>query len=234
MAKIIFRLTPGESLEFSLHQGATRLGRHHGNQIVINNTWISSLHAEFRRTGGAISVHDLGSSNGTLVNGEVVHERELRDGDRLGFGQLEAIYDAEVEMPSETASMAATPEIADTAGAPGAAISKPLVSKPSPAAEAVVAVSQVAAPPTIVADDTRKKESTRELEVLQKSLAQTTAATARAVQEQAEAEAILFSTRSAVAAAQLALVAAEAPLYDIKQAAETARLAAEAARLAAG
>ena len=100
MAKLIFRLTPDESVDFPLKEGVTRLGRAPGNEIVINNTWISSRHASFHRTGDVIFVQDSGSSNGTSVNGVVVKEQVLRHGDRIAFGQLEACLEAFAEQPA--------------------------------------------------------------------------------------------------------------------------------------
>jgi len=92
MAKLIISLSSSESLDFALESEVTRLGRQAANEIVIDNTWISSFHAEFRSGNGSWLLRDLQSSNGTSVNGVRITEQLLRNGDRLAFGQLEAVF----------------------------------------------------------------------------------------------------------------------------------------------
>ena len=48
---------------------------------------VSTHHAEIRFEGGQYVLIDVGSTNGTLVNGEVVMERELKNGDAITIGQ---------------------------------------------------------------------------------------------------------------------------------------------------
>ena len=174
MAKLTFRLTPGESLDFSLHSAVTRLGRHASNEIVINNTWISSFHAEFRRgEDGVIALHDLNSSNGTTVNGEAIAFRSLSDGDRIGFGQVEAVYLAEFTppapltaaavrevFPGAVASVAAPRPVKASATPPKA---------PAPTSPPVISRA-MSAPPATIAYDTVRREGTLELEALAKKL----------------------------------------------------------------
>src|SRR5690348_1547058 len=47
---------------------------------------VSTHHAEIRFEDGHYVVLDIGSSNGTLVNGKLVRSRKLRSGDRIVFG----------------------------------------------------------------------------------------------------------------------------------------------------
>jgi pSer/pThr/pTyr-binding forkhead associated (FHA) protein len=48
---------------------------------------VSRAHARLERRDGGYVVLDLGSTNLTRVNGEIVHERVLRDGDEVRFGR---------------------------------------------------------------------------------------------------------------------------------------------------
>lgn len=96
MTKLIFSLSPSESLDFSLKGNLTRMGRDAANDIVINNSWISAFHAEFRRVGSSLTVYDLDSSNGTSVNGQRITKCVLKNGDIIAFGHLEAIYESAV------------------------------------------------------------------------------------------------------------------------------------------
>jgi len=94
MPKLVFKLSDSQSLDFPLAGERVRLGRNASNDIVIDNSWISSFHAEFLMApDGSAEVRDLNSSNGTTVNGERIQKSPLKPGDTVGFGQLEAIFD---------------------------------------------------------------------------------------------------------------------------------------------
>ena len=63
--------------------------------ISINDSNISRNHAEVRVGQTAFMVYDLGSTNGTLVNGvKIVGEHRLRDGDILSFGSTHVRFEA--------------------------------------------------------------------------------------------------------------------------------------------
>jgi pSer/pThr/pTyr-binding forkhead associated (FHA) protein len=55
--------------------------------LVLEDPGVSRRHAAVRALGGQITVEDLGSSNGTFVNGESIRaEVELADGDEIQVG----------------------------------------------------------------------------------------------------------------------------------------------------
>jgi EAL domain-containing protein (putative c-di-GMP-specific phosphodiesterase class I) len=63
------------------------VGRHPDSDLCVDNPSVSRRHAEFVLTEAGLFVRDLGSTNGTFLNGQRVHDLEpLRDGDRLQFG----------------------------------------------------------------------------------------------------------------------------------------------------
>ena len=62
--------------------------------ITLNDSNVSRRHAEIRANADAFVLVDLGSTNGTKVNGIRVAERELADGDELGFGTIRLIFQA--------------------------------------------------------------------------------------------------------------------------------------------
>jgi hypothetical protein len=64
----------------------TTLGRMAGCDIVLTDPGASRRHAQIDRRDDGYAVTDLGSTNGTLVNGEPVRERLLVDGDRITIG----------------------------------------------------------------------------------------------------------------------------------------------------
>jgi hypothetical protein len=65
------------------------IGRMPGSTITLNDANVSRNHAEIRPTDSGFVLVDLGSTNGTKVNGQRVRERALRDGDTLTFGATE-------------------------------------------------------------------------------------------------------------------------------------------------
>jgi Inner membrane component of T3SS, cytoplasmic domain len=66
---------------------ALRLGRSPDNDVILRDPATSGHHARLERRGDSFWVVDLGSTNGTFVNGESVQEKQLTDGDRLTVGQ---------------------------------------------------------------------------------------------------------------------------------------------------
>jgi hypothetical protein len=63
-----------------------RIGRQSDNDLVVVDPGVSRHHAEVINSGGTCTLRDLGSTNGTYVNGAVVHEHVLRAGDQISFG----------------------------------------------------------------------------------------------------------------------------------------------------
>jgi len=63
-------------------------------EITLNDTNVSRRHAEIRATGDTFTLVDLGSTNGTKVNGIRVAQRELQDGDELTFGTITLVFQA--------------------------------------------------------------------------------------------------------------------------------------------
>jgi len=63
-----------------------RIGRQADNDLVVTDPGVSRHHAEVTSERGTCTLRDLGSTNGTLVNGGRVSEHVLRDGDRIQVG----------------------------------------------------------------------------------------------------------------------------------------------------
>jgi pSer/pThr/pTyr-binding forkhead associated (FHA) protein len=75
--------------EHLLEQTVTRLGRAVENEIVIVSKRASREHAHIRRDGRRTFLDDLGSTNGTFLNGErVLGSVQLRDGDQIAVGEV--------------------------------------------------------------------------------------------------------------------------------------------------
>ena len=69
------------------------IGRGPDNTIVIGDSSVSSHHAQLQRVGKNYQLKDLGSTNGTLVNGTPVTETTLRFDDQIRFGAIDARYE---------------------------------------------------------------------------------------------------------------------------------------------
>ena len=64
-----------------------RIGRSPDNDIIVSDLGVSKQHAELRRSpAGRYSITDLGSHNGTYVNGTRVSQQELNEGDIIAIG----------------------------------------------------------------------------------------------------------------------------------------------------
>jgi Protein of unknown function (DUF3662)/FHA domain len=83
----------GESKEkISLASSPVTVGRLSTNDIVLGDANVSRRHAELRRDGDGWIVTDLGSTNGSLVNGRPATQQQLKDGDRLTFGSTDLVF----------------------------------------------------------------------------------------------------------------------------------------------
>jgi pSer/pThr/pTyr-binding forkhead associated (FHA) protein len=72
----------------------TTIGRTPDNQIVVPIREVSRRHAEIVLTGAGYVLKDLGSPNGTFVNGERVSEHQLQDDDRIAMGGQVFVFKA--------------------------------------------------------------------------------------------------------------------------------------------
>jgi hypothetical protein len=80
---------------FLVQDGATSLGRSSASDIVLkNDDYASGRHAQLTRHGGLLYVEDMGSTNGTFVNGrKAVGATPLRHGDTVRIGSTTFRYE---------------------------------------------------------------------------------------------------------------------------------------------
>lgn len=87
MARIVFFLPDGTQKSFRLFTDRIlRIGREPGNDAVLRDAKISRRHAEVSFERGFYVIHDVGSANGTWVNGKKVRIAPLTDGADLRIG----------------------------------------------------------------------------------------------------------------------------------------------------
>jgi signal transduction histidine kinase/pSer/pThr/pTyr-binding forkhead associated (FHA) protein len=77
---------------FELEKPVVSVGRDVRNDIRLQDTEISRRHAELRQADEGFSVHDLGSSNGTFVNGTAISTHVMQSGDQLLIGRTLLLY----------------------------------------------------------------------------------------------------------------------------------------------
>jgi diguanylate cyclase (GGDEF)-like protein len=94
-----------DALRFALldKRRAIEVGRDGGCALLLNDASVSRRHARLAFVDGELRVEDLGSRNGTRVNGKDVREGRLRPGDRLELGNVLLRFDR--VSPSELAHL---------------------------------------------------------------------------------------------------------------------------------
>jgi pSer/pThr/pTyr-binding forkhead associated (FHA) protein len=80
--------------EYSLDKPTIAIGSHPSNDVVLDDTTVSRRHATITRTSSGLELADLGSTNGTFVNGRQVRKPiALKSGDEIKFGSARFAFD---------------------------------------------------------------------------------------------------------------------------------------------
>lgn len=101
-AAILRDLDPGNALlvgvrgpnlgsRFLLDRDVVTVGRHPDSDIFLDDITVSRRHAEFRRDQGRFWVHDVGSLNGTYVNGRRADDQMIGTGDEVQIGKFKLV-----------------------------------------------------------------------------------------------------------------------------------------------
>ena len=77
---------PGSGETHRLLKSITGVGRDEQNDLVLDDTRVSNFHMALFHTAGEFRIRDLGSTNGTFLNGSTVTEYALRHGDWIQVG----------------------------------------------------------------------------------------------------------------------------------------------------
>lgn len=97
-------LPSGAPLRFRVTPGAPRtLGRATGATFIVDAPLVSRIHCRLGVTpDGRLLVEDLGSTNGTFVNGRRVERALLAPGDTLRIGRAELVVERDTPLPPAT------------------------------------------------------------------------------------------------------------------------------------
>lgn len=145
--RMIVRTGPNPGTTYDLTKEVTLMGRDVSNDIILGDSEISRQHSRLTRTPGGYVLEDLGSTNGTFVNGErLMAPRVLNPGDLVALGEnVSLTFDSTApEAAATVASSVAQPE--------AAAVKPPAARTPAPAPEQAPA----AAPAKLPAEKKRR------------------------------------------------------------------------------
>lgn len=105
--QLVMRTGPNPGEVFSLTKNEIYIGRDANNDIVVSDHEVSRKHARLVMQAGGYVLEDLGSTNGTYVNGQrLMGPHVLRSGETVMLGEnvslvLEAVYDADATILSQ-------------------------------------------------------------------------------------------------------------------------------------
>ncbi len=146
MAKMVLSMNGAVQGEFPLEKERISIGRKPDNDIQIDNLAVSGKHALIITILDDSFLEDLGSTNGTYVNGKLVKKHALRNGDVIGLGKHELKYvndhatadDEEFEKtmiirPGSASAAVAAAKAAEEAAAPAVKAGAAAATKPAPA-----------------------------------------------------------------------------------------------------
>jgi hypothetical protein len=147
--QLIMRSGPTPGASFILEGDQLTVGRDATNEIVINDAEISRRHARLTFQGGKYVLEDLGSTNGTFVNGQrLAGPRVLKAGEVVQFGE-------QIMLVFEVTSMdAGATMVSPRASAAVPSVPRPAMTPPPPPAEYV---GSVPASPAPIAETPAKK-----------------------------------------------------------------------------
>ncbi|MDZ4199426.1 MAG: FHA domain-containing protein [Kiritimatiellia bacterium] len=99
MAVLIGMSAEVKGKSFNLDRERVTIGRNATNLISIEHPTVSNNHGTLVREGNRYTLTDLGSTNGTRVNGQEIKECVLGPKDLVQFGSLEFLFDADDAEP---------------------------------------------------------------------------------------------------------------------------------------
>lgn len=105
MAELSVQASNGSRDRIPLMKDRVTIGRSRETDITLPDQWLSRRHAEIRRKNDSFFLVDLGSKNGTLVNGARIEgERQLQPGDRITLGEYVLTFSWDEPKDPEEAS----------------------------------------------------------------------------------------------------------------------------------
>jgi pSer/pThr/pTyr-binding forkhead associated (FHA) protein len=92
MARLVLNCDRVDLITHELIGDVVTIGSAPLNHVVIDNPAVSAQHAILARVADSYRLKDLNSTNGTQVNDISVTDAELKDGDKIQFGSVVAVF----------------------------------------------------------------------------------------------------------------------------------------------
>jgi pSer/pThr/pTyr-binding forkhead associated (FHA) protein len=92
MARLILNREGVDLVTHELVRDIVMIGRAPSNHIFIDHPTVSAEHAMLLRVRDSYWLKDLNSTNGTQINDVLVTDTELKDGDKIRFGAVVAVF----------------------------------------------------------------------------------------------------------------------------------------------
>lgn len=102
--QLVMRTGPTPGTTFALEDGQITIGRDPSSTVAINDSEMSRHHARLNLQGGKFVLEDMGSTNGTMVNGKrITGPHVLKPGEMISFGeQIVLMYEVLTFDPDAT------------------------------------------------------------------------------------------------------------------------------------
>jgi pSer/pThr/pTyr-binding forkhead associated (FHA) protein len=92
MARLLFDCDGVDVIAHELIGDVITIGRVPSNDVVIDDLTVSAQHASLAKSPGGYRLRDLGSTNGTQIDGISIAEAELKDGSEIRFGYVTGVF----------------------------------------------------------------------------------------------------------------------------------------------
>jgi S1-C subfamily serine protease len=92
MASLILNHGGTQPVTHELVGDLITIGRDPSNNVVIDDPTVSARHASITKSSTGYGLTDLGSTNGTWINGVSITDAEVKDGDEIRFGSVTAVF----------------------------------------------------------------------------------------------------------------------------------------------
>ncbi len=94
MARLLIKSDGFRNRAIDLRLGPNRIGRNSDNDFQIEHPTVSGWHCEILLAGEEVLVRDLGSTNGTFIAGQPIHEARIFAGQTLCLGDVELLMES--------------------------------------------------------------------------------------------------------------------------------------------
>lgn len=110
MPRLIIMSKAGTPRQINLAEGRTTIGRTDRNTLVFDSPLVSRAHAAIDVVGTSVTVTDLHSSNGTLVNGRKIGVHQLNNREVLEIGDMKLRFLSAADSAPDVAPLSLAPQ----------------------------------------------------------------------------------------------------------------------------